>query len=112
MAIIKTLMRLYSAKAFYRYFGTLGRRMSFLREAVVLFYCLRDPRTPKFIRVAIIGAIGYLLTPVDFIPDIILGLGWLDDAAVVAMTMRLAQKYVRPEHVMKAKKFGSLGKLK
>lgn len=103
--MIKFLLRLWSAKSFFRHFGTMGRRMSFLREAVVLFYCLRDSRTPKGVRLAILAAIGYLLAPVDLIPDVLLGLGWLDDAAVVGMVMKLAERYILPEHVLKAKKF-------
>ncbi len=109
LRMLRTFMRIYSAKKFLGYFGTLGRRMNFLQEAVILVYCLRDPRTPRFIRLVIIGAIGYLLTPVDLIPDVIIGLGWLDDATVVAGAMRLARKYILPEHVASAKRFIPFG---
>ena len=37
--LFKLLFRAYSAKKFLGYFGTLGRRAGFLRQAVVLFYC-------------------------------------------------------------------------
>jgi len=89
----------------FRYFGTVGRRMSFLREGLTMFFCLRDARTPVYVRVALLGAIGYLLTPVDVLPDVILGLGWLDDTAVIAAAMRLARAYILPEHVLAAKRF-------
>ena len=103
--LFKLLFRAYSAKKFLGYFGTLGRRAGFLRQAVVLCYCLRDSRTPNFVRLAILGALGYMITPGDLLPDFIAGIGWLDDAAVVAGAMKIADKYIQPEHVMKAKKF-------
>ena len=36
----------------------------------------------------IVGAIVYFLMPADFVPDIILGLGLADDAAVIAWVVR------------------------
>ncbi len=38
---------------------------------------------------AIIGALIYFLSPVDLIPDIIPGLGYLDDAAVLGIAFKL-----------------------
>ena len=39
--------------------------------------------------VAVAGALLYWLAPVDMIPDFIPGIGWLDDAAVVATAIAL-----------------------
>ena len=44
------------------------------------------------------GALGYVILPFDFVPDVFAGFGWLDDAAVVAAALRLAGTYVKPEH--------------
>lgn len=38
---------------------------------------------------AIMGALIYFLSPVDLIPDIIPGIGKLDDAAVIAIALKL-----------------------
>ena len=40
---------------------------------------------------AIIATILYFVTPLDVIPDIILGLGFADDAAVIAFTVKQVQ---------------------
>ena len=40
---------------------------------------------------AIIAAILYFVTPIDVIPDILLGLGFADDAAVIAFTVKQIQ---------------------
>lgn len=31
---------------------------------------------------------GYCLSPIDIIPDVILGVGWLDDLGVIGLTMK------------------------
>jgi len=38
-----------------------------------------DPRVPRGNKAEIIAAIAYFLSPVDVIPDVIFGIGWLDD---------------------------------
>ena len=40
---------------------------------------------------AIVGALAYLLSPIDVIPDFIPVLGYLDDAAVLALCLKLVQ---------------------
>lgn len=59
---------------------------------------MQDEDTPKFIKLALMGALGYVILPFDFVPDVFAGFGWLDDAAVVAAALRLAGTYVKPEH--------------
>lgn len=39
--------------------------------------------------VAIVGALLYILSPVDLIPDTVPGAGYLDDAAVIAWAMKM-----------------------
>lgn len=47
---------------------------------------------PKASLVALVGALIYFLMPLDAIPDPILGLGFLDDIAVLGYAMRYARK--------------------
>lgn len=42
--------------------------------------------------IAIVSSLLYFLSPIDLIPDIILGVGYLDDAAVVAFCLKLVNK--------------------
>lgn len=55
-------------------------------SALVLYYALQDPNLPTWARTKIYGALGYLLFPVDAIPDWWPG-GYADDAAVVAVAL-------------------------
>lgn len=87
----------------------MGRNIFFARKALMLYFCLRDEDTPKFVKAVILGALGYLVLPVDFLPDSIPGLGWVDDAAVLAIAMRFAGRYIKPMHREKAQQFMPIG---
>ena len=50
---------------------------------------LRDPRVPIWAKAIPVIGIIYVLSPLDFIPDVIIGLGQLDDLAIVIGGMRL-----------------------
>lgn len=52
----------------------------------------RPPALPFGRVAAIAGALSYLLSPVDLIPDFIPGLGYSDDAAVIAECVRLVRR--------------------
>lgn len=41
--------------------------------------------------VAILGALLYFLSPVDLVPDFLPGVGYLDDAAVIAVCLKLVK---------------------
>lgn len=53
------------------------------REAVILWYALRNPATPPGIRLGIMALGLYLISPIDFIPDFAILLGLADDLAVL-----------------------------
>lgn len=57
----------------------------------------RDKRVPLRYRVALWGAIPYLASPIDLIPDFLPGLGQLDDAALVFVTLRWVLGNVEPQ---------------
>ena len=56
------------------------------RDGVVLYFALRDPRTPRSTRAAIVAAFAYVLSPIDLVPDVPL-VGWADDAAVLGLLL-------------------------
>jgi uncharacterized membrane protein YkvA (DUF1232 family) len=50
---------------------------------------MADPRVPKLPRLAVIAAALYLLSPVDFVPELVAPVvGYLDDIVVVWMALR------------------------
>ncbi len=61
--------------------GTVGGIVSSLGK---LLSALDNPATPTHMKALIIGAIGYILLPLDLIPDITPGIGYADDLASMA----------------------------
>lgn len=50
---------------------------------------LADPRTPRLPRLAVLGAIAYLIMPFDLIPDFVFPVvGYLDDFGLLWLTLR------------------------
>ncbi len=47
-----------------------------------------DPTLPRGVRVRLWLLLGYLLMPIDLVPDMIPVLGWADDLVVVAIVLR------------------------
>lgn len=60
---------------------------SVLRVAVTLYALLRESSIPLWAKTAIIGALGYLICPIDAIPDIIPVVGFTDDLAVMTLVI-------------------------
>jgi uncharacterized membrane protein YkvA (DUF1232 family) len=53
------------------------------REGLILLYAIRHPQTNKAVRLAALAMFLYVLSPIDFIPDLAPLLGWADDAALL-----------------------------
>lgn len=73
-------------------------RIPFAEDAVAAYYCALDRRTPLHARAILIGAVAYFVTPFDVIPDVIAGLGFTDDATVLATAIAIAGAHIRVEH--------------
>ena len=52
-------------------------------NVLLLYYALQSDKVSIKEKALIIGALGYFILPVDLIPDMIIGLGFTDDAAVL-----------------------------
>ena len=63
--------------------------VAFLPDVARLFRDVaRDERVPRRVKVEVGLAAGYLLMPIDVIPDFLPGLGQLDDIAIVGWGIR------------------------
>jgi uncharacterized membrane protein YkvA (DUF1232 family) len=69
-----------------------SRKMHF--SALILFYCLKDKDTPAWAKGVIVGALGYLILPVDLIPDVIPGAGYGDDWGAIVAALAAVAAYI------------------
>lgn len=74
------------------------RRIPFIEEVVAAYYAMLDPGTPTRARLTLIAALAYFVAPLDFVPDILLGIGFLDDASVLAAAIAAVSGSIKPEH--------------
>ena len=57
--------------------------------ALILYYALQSPKISVKEKSLIIGALGYFILPVDLVPDVIAGAGFLDDAAALLAVIKM-----------------------
>ena len=69
------------------------------RESLVLYYAVRDARTPWYAKVLAGAIVAYALSPIDLIPDFIPVLGYLDELLLLPAAIWLALRMV-PEPVL------------
>jgi uncharacterized membrane protein YkvA (DUF1232 family) len=65
-------------------------KISFIQEIFVLYFAIRDPRTPFHAKLIAWAALAYLLSPIDLIPDFIPVAGYLDDLVIVPLLLHAA----------------------
>ncbi len=80
-------------------------KIPFSEDVTSAFYCAMDGQTPAFVKAVLFGALAYFIIPADVIPDFIAGLGFTDDASVLAAAITTVQKNITDKHRDKARDF-------
>lgn len=84
--------------------ATLGR-VPFVEDALAAYYCAIDRATPLYVKAVLMGALAYFIVPSDVIPDFIVGIGYTDDASVLAAAIAAVSANLKPEHFAAARAF-------
>lgn len=92
----------YSESEFWNKVKSLGKNI--LKPAMLLFYTMKSPDVPLTVKGTIAGALGYLILPLDLIPDIIPVTGYTDDAAALITVVKMCANYVTPQIKAQAEK--------
>lgn len=81
-----------------------GKKMGgkLLFNVYVLYYVLMASHVPIKVKLEIIGALGYVITPLDLIPDWIPVAGFTDDLTAIAFAVETARAYITPDIQHKA----------
>lgn len=73
-------------------------RIPFADDLAAAYYCALDPQTPVKVKMILFAALGYFVLPVDAIPDVLTGLGFTDDATVLATALGIVGAHIREPH--------------
>ena len=71
-------------------------RVPFARQAVALFYMIKDPKADLGIKGAAVLALLYFISPIDAVPDVIPVAGLMDDAAVISAALAILGGLIKP----------------
>ena len=73
------------------------------KPALEGFELIMDNSTPPQVRISMMGALTYLIVPVDLIPDFIPASGFSDDLVALTAVISLWQHHITPEIKFRAK---------
>ena len=79
-------------------------RIPFAEDLVAAYYCATDSETPAYVRAVLLGAVAYFILPVDMVPDVLAGLGFTDDASVLAAAVAAVGRHLQPKHRLLAQR--------
>jgi uncharacterized membrane protein YkvA (DUF1232 family) len=83
---------------FWPKFRKVAAQIPFAEDLVAAYFCALDRDTPHQVRAVLFGALAYFIMPFDVAPDMLLLLGFADDAAVLAGALRLVTAHITPAH--------------
>ncbi|MEN5090440.1 YkvA family protein [Pseudomonas protegens] len=78
-----------------RYASRIGRTL--IQKALWLYYAAQRPQTPIWAKATIYAALGYFILPVDIIPDLIPGAGYVDDLGLLASSVLAVAAHINAE---------------
>jgi len=89
----------YDAQKFWDKFGKFAKKAGakLAYHALTLYYALQSDGVSKKERALIIGALGYLILPIDLIPDFLPGIGYTDDLAALLWAALKVVRNITPE---------------
>ena len=79
-------------------------RIPFADDLASAYYCAIDPETPMKAKLVLFAALGYFVLPIDAVPDLVTGLGFTDDATVLATALGGVGAHIREPHRIAARR--------
>lgn len=95
----------YSDKSFWDKCKANGKKMGLelTDKALQLYYAYHSERASVADKAIVIGALGYLISPIDFIPDMTPFIGYTDDLGVIVLALKSIANCINDEVKEKAK---------
>jgi len=80
-----------------------AKHVPFAEDALAAFHAAMDPNVPSAQRAMIWGPLLYFVIPIDAVPDVLPGLGFLDDGAAIAAMIAAVGSAIKAGHRAKAR---------
>ena len=95
----REVQKYYNDKSFWEKAAELVKKAAkeLLEKALWLYYAAESPDTPAKAKYIVYGALGYLIMPIDAIPDLIPVVGYTDDLGVISVALILIAFHITPE---------------
>ena len=78
-----------------RYAKAAGKNV--VETALQLYYAAESPKTPAGAKGVIYGALAYFISPIDIIPDLLPGVGYMDYLTVLLAAIGIVAANISPE---------------
>jgi uncharacterized membrane protein YkvA (DUF1232 family) len=78
-------------------------RIPFAADVVSLYYCAMDDQTPRAAKALILAALVWFISPFSIVQDLMAGIGFVSDAAVIAAVIGIIGANLKPRHREQAK---------
>jgi|TARA_B110000503_G_scaffold20798_1_gene31479 uncharacterized membrane protein YkvA (DUF1232 family) len=78
-----------------RYAKTAGTEV--VEKALLLYYAMQEEKAPAWAKGTIAAALGYFIVPVDAITDLVPGIGYADDLAVLVLAIAAVSRYINDD---------------
>lgn len=88
---------------FWRTARKAARHIPFMEDVVAAYYCAFDKQTPLKAKGILLAALAYFVLPIDAIPDVVFGLGFTDDIAVLTAAIAAVRTNITPAHRIAAR---------
>lgn len=101
MALIPRIDKVDEVRVERRFWPRLRRnlaRIPFADQLLSVYFAARDPETPTRAKGMMLAALAYFVLPADAIPDVLVGIGFTDDAAVIAAVIAILSAHIRARH--------------
>lgn len=85
-------------------------------EIIAMYFVMKHPKTPLYLRILVAIVVGYALSPIDLIPDFVPIFGYIDDMILlplgIALIIKIVSKNILQECREKAKNNPTVSKPK
>ena len=88
---------------FWKKLRKVAGKIPFAEDAAAAYFCAVDPATPSKVKATLFAALAYFVMPFDIVPDFLAGIGYTDDAAVLALAFSMVARHIKDEHRARAR---------